>query len=153
MNNKIKAVNARLKELSAEFQDLHALKKKLITANNKVSIKEKYGDYKYIVKRSINQDIDWEKLIADFTLKFQQSRFGMLCITYTVGERQVSYHVAKNEEECEDIRAVQRIFDVGTTIEETIKNKKIMSATEIIKKYDDARIKHDLPESEEISNS
>jgi len=149
MSDDIKAVNARLKELSAEFQDLSALKKKLVAANNKTTIKEKYGDYKYIVKRSLNQDIDWEKLIADFTLKFQQSRFGMLCVVYTVGDRQVSYHVARTEEECEHVRAVQRIFDVGTTIEETIKNKKIISATEIIKEYDNARVEHSLPESEE----
>lgn len=149
MSEEIKAVNARLKELSSEFQDLSALKKKLMATNNKKTIKDKYGDYKYIVKRSANQDIDWDKLIADFTLKFSQSRFGMLCVTYAVGEREVSYHVARTEEECEHVRAVQRIFDVGTTIEATIKNKKIISATEIIGEYDNARIEHKLPESEE----
>lgn len=146
MSDEIKVINKRLRELNKEFSELSNLKKKLVLANSANTIKEKYGDYKFIVKDKVNQDLDFDKLITENDLKVQSSIYGMLCIAYKVGDKSVGYHIAKTEEEADQIRIVQQLFKVGDEISEQVKENKKLTAKEILEAYDKAR--HNIQKSE-----
>lgn len=149
----IKNINARLKELNKEFQDLSALKKKIMSTQARQNYTEKYGEYKYLVKDKETKEFDIQDLLDNNDLKITTSRFGMMCAAYTVGPNQVSYHIARTEEEAEQVRIVQSLFSVGEEISELIGQKKTLSAAEILEKYDGARAGlklQQLDETEEV---
>ena len=148
----IKNINKRLRELSKEAQDLSTLKKKLIAQDANSNMKEKYGDFKYIVKRTENKEIDLDKMIQENQIRFAKSKFGMQAIVYNVGPNELSYHVAKTEEECEQVRIVESIFNVGEELD--AHNQKqgkyiCISAQSILERYDAARSGQQLEESTE----
>ena len=146
----IKVINDRLKELGKEYQDLTALKKKILSANAHETIKEKYGDYKYLVKSKENKEIDFDKMIDENDIKFKKSAYGMMAALYSVGPNQVSYHVAKTEEECDQVRIVESLFNIGDKVAEVVKDKgALLTAQEILEMYDGARAGQQLEESEE----
>lgn len=149
MSEELKVINGRLKELNKEFQDLFALKKKLLAQNTVDTFKEKYGDYKYLVKTKENKEVDFIKMVAENNLKITSSVYGMLCASYEVDGRQVGYHIAKTEEECEQIRTVQSLFSVSDDIQTAVKEGKKLTAKEILDAYDKARAGQQLEESEE----
>lgn len=149
MSDDLKAINGRLKELSKEFQDLSALKKKLLAQNTVDTFKDKYGDYKYLVKTKENKEVDFIKMVAENNLKITSSVYGMLCASYEVDGRQVVYHIAKTEEECEQVRVVQSLFSIGDEIQAKVKEGKKLTAKEILDAYDTARSGQQLEQSEE----
>lgn len=149
----IKVINSRLRELNKEFGELSALKKKLVMKTASTTFKEKYGDYKIIVKDKVNQELIFEEL-SDSDLKITSSIYGLLCASYTVGDQQVGYHIAKTEEEADQIRIVQELFKIGDHITAQVKENKQLTAQEILDLYDGARNGHNLEEpkdTEEVS--
>jgi len=152
--DEIKVISTRLRELNQEFSELSGLKKKLTMQDASTNLKEKYGEYKFIVKDKMNQDLDFDKLLTENNLKIQSSMYGMLCAVYKVGDSDVGYHIAKTEEEADQIRIVQKLFKVGDEIQAKVKDNKKLTAKEILESYDGARTGYNLQESgdtEEIS--
>ena len=145
----INVISARLREMNKEFQDLSALKKKLVGQNAVSTFKKKYGDYKFIVKNKTNKDLDFDKLIAENDLKIHTSVYGLTCAAYNVGGQKVGYHIAKTEEEADQIRVVQGLFKVGDHITEQVKENKKLTAQEILDLYDGARNGQQLEEPAE----
>jgi uncharacterized coiled-coil DUF342 family protein len=148
MSEDIKAVNARLRELNKEFQDLSALKKKLQQQNMSQNIKDKYGDYKFIVKRKENTPIDFDKLVNEGNCQIGQSIYGLRAIAYDLGKGKVDYHIAKTEEEANQIRVVEGLFNTADLIHKKVKENKKLSPQEILDLFDGARDGHQFEEPE-----
>ena len=148
MSEDLQAVNARLKELSKEFQDMSALKKKLLAQTKFDTLKDKFGEYKFLVKKKENTPLDFDKLLNESDLDFAKSTYGLTLAVYNVGERQVHYHVAKTEEEANEIRLVEGLFKVGDTITDKVKANNPLTAKEILELYDGARSGQQLSETE-----
>jgi hypothetical protein len=141
-------VNSRLKELSTEFKDLNALKKELTSKGTLATIKEKYSDYTIVVKKKENAVLDFGHLLKEGDLKVGRSSLGLAMVAYDLNGP-VNYHIARNEEEANQIRVIQAINSVGDSIEAKIKEEKHLSSQEILDLYDGARDGHQLSESEE----
>ena len=85
----IQLINKRLQELNKEFRDLSALKKKLSDESRKTTIKDKYGEYKFMIKSpSLIETIDFDKLIDEADLKVGKNKFGLPVISYSFGNGQ-----------------------------------------------------------------
>lgn len=144
----VSAINKRLRELNKEAQDLSVLKKKLIKENAASIAIEKYGDYKFLVKNNTNEEFDILEMVKENDLRFDRSGYGLMAVAYTVDDEHRSYHVARTEEEADQIRVVQRLFKVGDEISEMITNKADITAEQIMEMYDEAR-RPQLQESED----
>ena len=151
MSNKdeIKEINAKLREISKEFNSLSALKKELVNEGKVNDYAEKFGDYKYLVKNTFNDNFDLKKLLDENELQIVKSRYGLLCANYEVGDGTRAYHLARTEEEATQIRVVEAIFKVGDEISELIKGKDPLTAQQILELYDEARIERKLAELSE----
>lgn len=150
----ISVINKRLKEINKEFRDLSTLKKKLVTATASSNFKEKYGNYSILVKPNENKALDFETMVIENDLKIKPSIYGLLCASYKVGEQQVGYHLARTEEEANQIRVVQNLFKIGDDISAKVKEGKTLTAEEILTSYDEARNEQIILESkdtEEVS--
>lgn len=156
----VNVINNRLQEIGKEYQELTALKKQLTKKNKLANLEKEYGEFKFLVKKTVNEEIDFNKLIEENDLKIMKGGYGLLCATYNVGPNQVGYHIARTEEEAEQIRQVQNLFKVGDKVQESVKEGKKFEAQEILDLFEGARnveefIGHELEESgeeEEISS-
>ena len=97
----------------------------------------------------MNQEIDLDKMIEENEIQFKKSVYGLQAAIYKVGPEQVSYHVAKTEEEASNIRIVEGLFKVGDKVTKAIEENKPLTAEEIIGLYDATRAGQQLEESTE----
>lgn len=139
MNDDIKAINDRLKELNKEFRDLSALKKKIQDENKEQIFKEKYGDYKFLVKPTYNDEVDFVDMINSADLSIGTSSLGFLVAQYDTGAGHRQYHMARTEEEANNIRIIENLAQVEQNVVKHLKQDGTLSSEEILELYDNAR--------------
>jgi hypothetical protein len=140
----LKEINQQLRDLSKQFNDLKALKQEVINKDKANQYREKFGEYNLLVKNASNEEFDLETLLNENDLTIVKSSYGMLCASYKVADEPRAYHLAKNEEEANQVRVVETIFKTGEKIQELIKEKEFITANEILKLYDSARQQNEV---------
>lgn len=147
--NDITVINNRLKQLNQEYRDLSALKKKVLNQSKKEKIAETYSDYKFLVKKKVNEPIDFDKLISEGDLEIVKSFYGLPVATYDLGKGQVHYHIAKTEKEADQIRAIESLMTVADHVKDKSKNGEKYEPQTIIDLFEKASNGHQLEESTE----
>ena len=118
----IQLINKRLQELNKEFRDLSALKKKLSDESRKTTIKDKYGEYKFMIKSpSLIETIDFDKLIDEADLKVGKNKFGLPVISYSFGNGQSYFAIVKSQEDAAARIRADRLLEISSEIEEKFK--------------------------------
>jgi hypothetical protein len=118
----IQLINKRLQELNKEFRDLSALKKKITDESRKTTIKDKYGEYKFMIKSStLVEPIDFDKLIDEANLQVGKNKFGLPVISYSFGNGVSYFSIVKDKEEVMARIAVDRLLEISLEVEEKFK--------------------------------
>jgi hypothetical protein len=118
----LKLINARLQELNKEFRELSALKKELQDKQKTQTIKEKYGEYKFMIKSPTSvEPIDFDKLMAEAELQVGRNEFGLPVIAYNFGNVVSYFPIVKTQEEANSRLALDKLLTIADTIKENFK--------------------------------
>jgi hypothetical protein len=118
----LKLINARLQELNKEFRELSALKKELQDKQKTQTIKEKYGEYKFMIKSPTSvEPIDFDKLMAEAELQVGRNEFGLPVIAYNFGNGVSYFPIVKTQEEANSRLALDKLLTIADTIKENFK--------------------------------
>lgn len=118
----LKLINARLQELNKEFRELSALKKELQDKQKTQTIKEKYGEYKFMIKSPTSvESIDFDKLMAEAELQVGRNEFGLPVIAYNFGNGVSYFPIVKTQEEASSRLALDKLLSIADTIKENFK--------------------------------
>lgn len=114
--NDVEIINKRLEELSKEFRELSSLKKTLSQKSRKASILEKFGKYKYAIKQTGVELIDYENLIDNNNLHIGYSSFGLPVISVAYGENTSIFPVCETIEDAKFRSAFESIVETMSAI-------------------------------------
>ena len=137
----LKLINARLQELNKEFRELSALKKELQDKSKAQTVKEKYGDFKFMIKSpTLIEEIDFEKLMKEADLQVGRNEFGLPVIAYDFGNGLSYLSIVRDEKEAKVRLAVDELLKIADAAKEDFKlnNNKITEATELFVKFEEA---------------
>jgi ASC-1-like (ASCH) protein len=137
----LKLINARLQELNKEFRDLSALKKQVQDRDRIQTIKQKYGDFKFMIKSpNIVEEIDFDKLSKEADLQVGKNNFGLPVIAYNYGNGTSYFSIVKNKEEVYVRLAVDKLLSVadGVKAEFETDQTKIVNPVDIFNKFEEA---------------
>jgi hypothetical protein len=137
----LKLINARLQELNKEFRDLSALKKELQDKQKAQTIKDKYGEFKFMIKSpTIIEEIDFEKLMKEADLQVGRNEFGLPVIAYNFGNGVSYLSIIKSENDVYTRVAVDNLLKIADSIKEEFKSDqtKIFEASEIFLRFEEA---------------
>jgi hypothetical protein len=137
----LRLINARLQELNKEFRELTSLKKELQDKSRVDIVKQKYGDFKYMIKSpEIIEEIDFDKLFKEADLQVGKNEFGLPVIAYNFGNGVSYFSIVKSEEDVYIRVAVDNLLKVADSIKEEFKanQDKLTEANDIFNKFDEA---------------
>lgn len=137
----LKLINARLQELNKEFRDLTALKKEIQDKDRIKLIKEKYGEFKFMIKTpNLVEEIDFDKLAKEADLQVGRNSFGLPVIAYNYGNGQSYFSIVKSQEEVYVRLAVDNLLNVADSIKKEFDQDQTITsdANEIFSKFEEA---------------
>jgi len=137
----LKLINSRLQELNKEFRELSALKKELQDKHRAETIKEKYGDFKFMIKSpTVIEEINFEKLLKEADLQVGRNEFGLPVIAFDFGNGQSYLSIVRDESEAKARLALDTLLKIAEAAKEDFKinNNKIVEATELLAKFEEA---------------
>lgn len=137
----LKLINARLQELNKEFRDLTALKKEIQDKDRVKLIKEKYGEFKFMIKTpNLVEEIDFDKLAKEADLQVGRNSFGLPVIAYNYGNGQSYFSIVKSQEEVYVRLAVDNLLNVADSIKKEFDQDQTITsdANEIFSKFEEA---------------
>lgn len=137
----LKLINARLQELNKEFRDLSALKKELQDKQKAQTIKDKYGEFKFMIKSpTIIEEIDFEKLMKEADLQVGRNEFGLPVIAYNFGNGVSYLSIIKSENDVYTRVAVDNLLKIADSIKEEFKadQTKTFEASEVFLRFEEA---------------
>ena len=118
----LKLINARLQELNKEFRELSALKKELQDKQKTNTIKEKYGEYKFMIKSPTSvEPIDFDKLMAEADLQVGRNEFGLPVIAYNFGNGVSYFPIVKTKQEANSRLTLDKLLAISDTVKENFK--------------------------------
>jgi hypothetical protein len=139
--NDLNLINTRLQELNKEFRELSALKKEIQDKSRVEVIKQKYGDFKYMIKSpEVIEKIDFDKLLKFANAQVGKNEFGLPVIAYDFGNGLSYFSIVKEAEDVYVRVAVDQLLKVADSIREEFKvnQDKLNEASEIFNKFDEA---------------
>jgi len=137
----LKLINARLQELNKEFRDLSALKKELQDKQKAETIKEKYGEFKFMIKSpTLIEEVDFDKLLKEAELQVGRNEFGLPVIAYNFGNGVSYLSIVKSENDVYARVAVDNLLKIADSIKEEFKadQTKTFEASEIFLRFEEA---------------
>lgn len=137
----LRLINARLQELNKEFRDLSALKKELQDKQKAETIKEKYGEFKFMIKSpTLIEEIDFDKLLKEADLQVGRNEFGLPVIAYNFGNGVSYLSIVKSENDVYARVAVDNLLKIADSIKEEFKSDqtKTFEASEIFLRFEEA---------------
>ena len=137
----LKLITARLQELNKEFRDLTALKKEIQDKDRIKLIKEKYGEFKFMIKTpNLVEEIDFDKLAKEADLQVGRNSFGLPVIAYNYGNGQSYFSIVKSQEEVYVRLAVDNLLNVADSIKKEFDQDQTITsdANEIFSKFEEA---------------
>ena len=137
----LKLINARLQELNKEFRDLSALKKQIQDKERVETIKQKYGEFKYMIKTSsLIEEINFDKLAKEADLQVGKNEFGLPVIAYNFGNGVSYFSIVKSKKDAVTRIAVDNLLNIAETIKKKFEddNTKLVDAQDILSKFEEA---------------
>jgi hypothetical protein len=120
---------------------LSALKKELQDKQKAQTIKDKYGEFKFMIKSpTIIEEIDFEKLMKEADLQVGRNEFGLPVIAYNFGNGVSYLSIIKSENDVYTRVAVDNLLKIADSIKEEFKSDqtKIFEASEIFLRFEEA---------------
>lgn len=137
----IRLINARLQELNKEFRDLTALKKQIQDKDRIDTIKQKYGEFKYMIKTpTLIEGIDFDKLAKEADLQVGKNSFGLPVIAYNFGNGVSYFSIVKSKKDAVTRIAVDNLLNIAETIKKQFEedNTKLVDAQDVLSKFEEA---------------
>lgn len=137
----LKLINARLQELNKEFRDLSALKKQIQDKERIETIKQKYGEFKYMIKTpSLIEEINFDKLAKEADLQVGKNAFGLPVIAYNFGNGVSYFSIVKSKKDAATRIAVDNLLNIADTIKKEFEDdhNKLVDAQDVLSKFEEA---------------
>ena len=137
----LRLINARLQELNKEFRDLSALKKEIQDRDRVETMKQKYSDFKYLIKSSsVVEEINFEKLAKEADLQMGKNSFGLPVIAYNFGNGVSYFSMVKSKEEASVRLIVDNLLNIAESVKKQFEEdtSKTTEANDVLNKFKEA---------------
>lgn len=137
----LKIINARLQEINKEFRDLSALKKQIQDRDRIATMKQKYGEFKFMIKTtSLVEEIDFDKLAKEADLQVGRNEFGLPVIAYNYGNGLSYFSIVKSEEDIYARIAVDKLLGIADEVKKEFESDQVTTknAKDILFRFEEA---------------